>query len=202
MSRAGDSPGFAHRAVGAVRGLAKDSLWMLRGARLKTPPLARPLRSVLFVCHGNICRSPYAAVLAETLAADRGAPAIAWQSAGFAAVPGAASPDEAIAAARRDGVSLEAHRATRLDAAQVAAADLIVVFEVPHLLKLQAEYPASAGRFVLLPLLPPRRAVAFGYARYNVADPFGKPGPFFDACYARIRRDLTAFLDDLERSQP
>jgi hypothetical protein len=77
-----------------------------------------------------------------------------------------------------------------------------VVFEVAHLMRLRHEYPAEAGRFVLLPLLPARRTPAFGYARYNIADPFGQPGVVFDACYARIRRDLAAYVDGLAAIRP
>jgi len=198
MSQPPAAVGLPSQVIGAARRFAKDTYWTLRGAWLPAARPPVPPRHVLFVCHGNICRSPYAAVLASVLASRSAAPSIAWSSAGFAAAPGAPSPPEALAAARRDGVALDAHRAIRLDAALVAAADLIVVFEVAHLIRLQAEYPAAATRFVLLPLLPARRARAFGYARYNIADPFGQPGPVFDACYARIRRDLAAFVAGLE----
>jgi len=192
----------SQRVVGAARRVVKDAWWMVRGAALRTPGRAEPPRRVLFVCHGNICRSPFAALLAAALAADRGASSIDWQSAGFAAAPGAASPAEALAAARRDGVSLDEHRATRLDADMVRAFDLLVVFEVAHLRRLQREYADAADRFVLLPLLSPRRAGAFGYARYNIADPFGQPAAVFDACYARIRRDLAAYVDSLAVHHP
>jgi protein-tyrosine-phosphatase len=86
---------------------------------------------ILFVCAGNICRSPFAEALARRLATERGLD-VEFESAGEIALDGDRCPRDAVAAARRHGIDLSTHRARRLRAEQKAAADEIVpLFDVP-----------------------------------------------------------------------
>jgi len=80
------------------------------------------VRSVLVVCHGNLCRSSFAAGLLRSWLSSRG---VRVESAGFVQ-PARPSPPEAVAAAARYGVDLSAHR-SELSVAR--AADLIVVMD-------------------------------------------------------------------------
>lgn len=81
------------------------------------------VRSVLVLCNGNICRSPYAAAVL----AARGN-GLRVDSAGFIG-PGRPCPPEAIAVARARGVALESHRSRLLDGNALAAADLVLVMD-------------------------------------------------------------------------
>jgi protein-tyrosine-phosphatase len=86
---------------------------------------------VLFVCAGNLCRSPFAEGLARRLATERGLD-IEFESAGEIAYEGSTCPRDALAEARRHGVDLAAHRARRLTPERRAAADEVVpLFDVP-----------------------------------------------------------------------
>jgi protein-tyrosine-phosphatase len=86
---------------------------------------------VLFVCAGNICRSPFAEALARRLAAERGLD-VEFASAGEIAFDGDRCPGDAVAAAREHGVDLSAHRAQRLTAERRSAVDKVVpLFDVP-----------------------------------------------------------------------
>ena len=86
---------------------------------------------VLFVCAGNLCRSPFAEGLARLRARERGLD-VEFESAGEIAYDGSRCPTDAVAAARRYGVDLTAHRARRLTREQEAAADEVVpLFDVP-----------------------------------------------------------------------
>ena len=86
---------------------------------------------VLFVCAGNICRSPFAEGLARRLATERGLD-VEFLSAGEIALDGDRCPVDAVAAAREHGVDLSPHRARRLTAAQESAVDRVVpLFDVP-----------------------------------------------------------------------
>jgi protein-tyrosine-phosphatase len=80
---------------------------------------------VLVVCHGNICRSPFAAALLARDLAGRG---VRVESAGFVG-PDRSCPREAVTAAARRGVDLSAHRSALLMADSVRSADLIVVMD-------------------------------------------------------------------------
>src|SRR5262245_55242849 len=83
-----------------------------------------PLRRVLVLCHGNICRSPFA----EALLTAR-IPGLEVRSAGLHAADGHPADPSAVACAQRMGVSLAAHRSARVTAELVAWADLVLVMQ-------------------------------------------------------------------------
>src|ERR1700680_2486438 len=82
-------------------------------------------QSVLFVCHGNICRSPFAAAAFLRSCASEIASGINVTSAGFIG-PERPSPSSALIAAAKFGVDLSAHRSTLITSENLGAADLIV----------------------------------------------------------------------------
>ena len=112
--------------------------------------LSRPIGSVLFLCLGNLCRSPFAAV-----AAARRLPGVAIDSAGFLSHDGRPSPAHVVQVARSLGVDVSASRARRVTAAQIASADLIVCMDVSHLERMASEYPEALSRTTLLGLFNP-----------------------------------------------
>jgi protein-tyrosine phosphatase len=86
--------------------------------------------NVLFVCTGNICRTPMAAAIARD-ALGTGA-VIDVSSAGTYAIVGSSPTADAIAVAAEHGLSLDGHRARQLTPELVAAADLVVGMEREH----------------------------------------------------------------------
>lgn len=177
-----------------LRQAVTSAAWMARGAALRVPPLPPAPRSVLFVCKGNICRSPFAAALAAPLLARHG---IRCSSAGFLASPRNAPPADAVGAAANQGIVLSGHRPAPLTNAMMCASDVVVVMEYAHLVRLRREYPAYRNRIVLLPRFAPPTPRLGWYERYNIADPFGKPRRVFDDCYARTRAAVLALVDAL-----
>jgi len=109
--------------------------------------LSRPVGSVLFLCLGNLCRSPFAAV-----ATARRLPGLAIDSAGFLSHDGRPSPAHVVQVARMLGVDVSDARARRVTAAQIAAADLIVCMDVGHLHRMAAEFPDAMSKTTLLGL--------------------------------------------------
>jgi protein-tyrosine phosphatase len=111
---------------GSGRGLAR--LLLSQGGRL----LGRYRRferidwsrveRLVFVCSGNICRSPYA----ERRVAETGYPSISLALRGDAGRP--ADP-AARAAAKRVGIELGEHRAATVDGAALFRGDLLVAME-------------------------------------------------------------------------
>jgi len=116
--------------------------------------LTRPVGSVLFLCLGNLCRSPFA----EVAAAQRLA-GVAVASAGFLSHDGRPSPPHVVQTAQALGVDLARARAHRVTPAEVARADLIVCMDVSHLERMQREFPQAMGKTTLLGLFRPAGAM-------------------------------------------
>lgn len=167
----------------------RDLRWRFKGRAIRNPPLPPSVRSVLFVCLGNICRSPFAAQAARRAFGDAGLTDVRCTSAGIRATQASRSPGEACQASARRGVSLDAHVPSELTATMIAGHDAIVVMEASHFEQLRADYTDASDRIFLLPLFDEAQAGA--YERYNIGDPFGRPEATFDACYERIERALT-----------
>ncbi|WP_246328327.1 low molecular weight phosphatase family protein [Curtobacterium pusillum] len=86
---------------------------------------------VLFVCSGNLCRSPLGAqVLTSRLGRD--APAFTVESAGTIAQDGAPMDELAAAQSARLGGSPVSHRSRYLTSSIAAAADLVLTAERSH----------------------------------------------------------------------
>lgn len=192
---------LTHPVTMVVKRRVADVFWALNGKRIHNPLLPPASGSLLFICKGNICRSPFAARFAARLLQAAGRPDVLCRSAGFSATPGSRSPVEAVAAAEAFGVALDDHEAEALTGGMIDEADVVVVFEASHLARLRRSWPHRRDRFVLLPLCAPgsRRPAE----RYNIFDPFGKPRQVYDACYGRIEAALGRLIDALlSRGRP
>ncbi len=79
---------------------------------------------ILFVCTGNICRSPMAEYMTRAIAAERGLDVLV-RSAGLTIV-GQPSPSYAVEVMEARGIDMSGHRSRRLSAMMVRSADLVV----------------------------------------------------------------------------
>ena len=106
--------------------------------------------SVLFICHGNIIRSPLAAALLKEQLSNLNRNGIHVSSAGLHAKPGKSADLRAIIAARERGISLEDHRAQSLNIGLVRQADLIFVMDQVNEAQLLMLYPEARSKLFLL----------------------------------------------------
>lgn len=99
--------------------------------------------SILFVCMGNICRSPSAEfVFAQRVQAYPWAHQLEWDSAGTHGyhVGGPADP-RTIQAAQKRGVDLTPHRARQLQVDDFEAYDLLIAMDKANLSKMKVLCP-------------------------------------------------------------
>jgi len=143
------------------------------------------VRRLVFICKGNICRSPYAHVLAAGL----GLRAISF---GLGARTGdTANPDAQRIAIKR-GVDLSRHRATRMEPGLLESGDLIVGMEPSHLV--HAEGLIGLKREDIQITL---MGIWSGFRRPYIADPYGLNDAYFSTCFECIDsnvREMSARL--------
>ena len=97
-------------------------------ARLDSEPIR-----VVFVCWGNICRSPIAERVAERQAADAGLTGVVFTSAATSTEELGRPMDRRAAAVLRDhGYRSGGHRAHQIDAAEIDAANLVIAMKDIH----------------------------------------------------------------------
>jgi protein-tyrosine phosphatase len=134
--------------------------------------------SILVICQGNVCRSPFAeAVLRASLP-----PGMEVRSAGFIA-PGRCAPPDAVSVARRFGIDLTKHCSRRITVGLVQAAGLIVVMDAQQARELIDRFGAPLGRILVLGDLDP-----FPIEERGLQDPINQPRDAFVDCYDRIDR--------------
>lgn len=132
---------------------------------------------LLFVCSGNICRSPMAAEYFRHRAARSGLSHVVVDSAGTLGLEGVPASAEAVRAMAELGVDLKGHRSKPLEAAAVQSSDLIIVMAHDHLEVLAVRYPGGTGRRMLL------RSFEKGPGpdpnALDLEDPIGEPLEFY-----------------------
>lgn len=146
-----------------------------------------PVRSVLFVCLGNVCRSPYAEFAMRSATGDLGA-SITVASAGFIG-PGRSSPEEAIREAAGRGLDLTPHVSKTVTREMVAASDLVVVMEPKQAGSIAPLLDGRSTRVIVLGDLDPLPA-----ERRTIPDPWGKGPEQFRDSFDRVDRCLAELL--------
>jgi protein-tyrosine phosphatase len=131
---------------------------------------------VLFVCMGNICRSPTAeAVVRDFARREAGALALELDSAGTHGFHAGDPPDErAIEAARRRGIDMRGLRARKVEALDFERFDLVLAMDEVVYSRLEGLAPHGlAGRLRLFLDYAPE------LGRRDVPDPYyGGPAGF------------------------
>jgi len=149
---------------------------------------------VLFVCLGNICRSPLAEA-AFRAEAERVGLDTEVDSAGTGGWHRGEPPDRrAIAAARRNGVDISNLRARQVQAEDFERFDLIVALDRENLADLEAIRP-EGSRAALSLLLDHVR----GREGEAVADPYYGDDSHFDITWRDVTEAARALADTLAK---
>jgi protein-tyrosine phosphatase len=133
---------------------------------------------LLFVCTGNICRSPVAERLARAALGPAGPLAVI--SAGLAATPGRPMDPSSAAALQELGGDPAGFQATRLDAARLDGAALVVTMTHAQRDQLLARFPRQLRRTFVL-----SEAAALAQLVDRSALP-AEPGPRLEALAAAL----------------
>jgi protein arginine phosphatase len=149
-----------------------------------------PLRSVLFVCTANQCRSPMAAGLLKALAVQRGE-VDRWQvqSAGTWAEPDRPATQLSQTVMQQRHIDLTEHRSRSVDTELLGAVHVVLVMTRHHQEALQVEFPAVRNRIMLLSQLVDRE--------FDIEDPFGGSLDDYELCATNLQNILSEGYDRL-----
>ena len=142
--------------------------------------LPESVQSVLFVCKGNICRSPLGEACFRALAMLAGRQLLV-SSAGLETTPGKPAHLKAKAVAAEYGLSLENHTTTQVHADLLDKSDLIVVMEVSQKDRIHRLYPRTMGKVILLGRFDSTGPL-------EIADPYSGTSDDFSSCYRQVSR--------------
>lgn len=165
-----------------LRHLPDQLLHSRRRARALASLAKRSPHSVLFVCHGNVCRSPFAAAALSSSLETVDSELMAIGSAGFIG-PDRSPPPEALAAARRLGQEISTHRSRLVTSENLRAADLIVVMAPNQARGIRNRVRETPTQVVVLGDLDP-----LPIRRRTILDPWSGSATEFDLSYGRISR--------------
>ncbi len=106
--------------------------------------------NLLFVCSGNICRSPMAAEQMRHRISVDGIRGWVVDSAGTLGIESSPASHEAIEAMQEVGIDLGAHRSQGIRLEHMQWADIVIGMTHAHMMELASMFPRDAtSRFVL-----------------------------------------------------
>lgn len=135
---------------------------------------------LVFVCHGNICRSPYANIRARSLG-------VSATSFGLNAAEGAPADPGASKNALVRGIDLSVHYSMRMESTRLGDGDLVIVFEPAQL----AEVRRRIGHRMPTMLL----GICSSPSRPHIQDPYGRSDRYFQECFAVIDANIAKLVE-------
>jgi protein-tyrosine phosphatase len=169
-----------NRRYGTYRGLIR--LWLTHllltfgGRTTLTGIEPRTVRRVVFVCQGNICRSPFAEVAARQVG-------LRASSVGLATGSNVPAFPLAVETARGFGIDLGAHRTRDIVDFRFEPGDLVLAMELRHLRPIRRALAGKPVQVSLLGLWKPQ-------ACPHIHDPHRLNAEYFRVCFEVIRASV------------
>jgi len=168
----------------------------MRAKRVRELLKGHRVRSVLVLCHGNICRSPFLQAALTKHLAERGRDDVQIRSAGFIG-PGRSSPELAIAVANEMGYDLRSHRSAVLTATDLQRSDLVVVMSGDQANDVRWRGAPANVPVVVLGDLDPEPIEG-----RTIVDPWNCDESVFRSSYGRIDRCAEELAKILVKADP
>jgi protein-tyrosine-phosphatase len=152
------------------------------------------MTSVLFVCTGNICRSPMAEAMLRHMLQKADRTDVDVFSRGVAAEVGHSMTPFALDALQAHGIDGSKHRAAALTVADMKRADLVLVMEKGHLLNLNHRYRGIDKKTFMLKTY----GDVFPGDSVEIADPYGLSPEEYEKCRMEIQDSLLGVFPKLK----
>jgi RpiB/LacA/LacB family sugar-phosphate isomerase len=153
------------------------------------------MKTILFICTGNVCRSPMAEALFRRVTDGRGAFRVL--SAGLGALDGQPPTSHSVTAMRELGLDISGQRSRMLTTELVRMADYIFGMTRGHVETVALLYPAAAEKTFLL------REFDESLDPYekDISDPIGSSYEVYVNCRDQIEQGITSLLKFMEQHQ-
>jgi protein-tyrosine-phosphatase len=136
------------------------------------------IRNVLYVCTGNVFRSPVAAEMTKQVLGDTN---VKVECAGILKYNGTPLPEDVMELTERHGIDLSTHIPKQVNAKLVEAADLILVFDKKQVGELTEKYPHAKNKIYTI------KNYAGIYDGQDMEDLWNKPAEAFERHIRELR---------------
>ena len=153
------------------------------------------MKTILFVCTGNVCRSPMAAGILRRAVAGRGGYRVL--SAGLGAVDGQPPSSYAVQAVQELGIDISNERSRILTAELVQQADYVFAMTHSHVDTVQLLYPQAAEKTFLLREFDE----TLDTFEKDISDPIGGSYEVYLNCRDQIEQGIASLLQFIEQHE-
>lgn len=147
------------------------------------------IKSVLFVCTGNSCRSVMAEGLLKKYLKELGKDNIEVRSAGSGAMNGMAPTDETIEVMARDDVDVSGYKSKKITDDLIKNSDLILVMDYLHKNEVVRRVPEAASKTYLVKEFGADEK-ADRPEGSSIPDPIGRPIKDYENCFDMIKKEI------------
>jgi protein-tyrosine-phosphatase len=153
------------------------------------------MKTLLFICTANICRSPLAEAIFNALAEERG---LAWQaaSAGVVALVDEEIAPNARAALGEVGIYAKGHRARQVSEEMLEEADLVLTMGPRHSATLHKHFGELPGKVYTLP-----EYTTGVSSEEGIPDPYGHTMTAYRASVRQLLEYIEGVVGRLEREK-
>lgn len=179
---------------GYARLVSVASAWRRAGQK---PVLPQQPRSVVFVCHGNIMRSPVSEAMLRNNLEKRGITNLKVVSAGMHAIDGRSADPRAQSVAPEFGVSVSGHRAQLLTQGLIDTCDLIIVMDIQNAAEFLMRFPKSSSKLFMLRQFSERNR---GIGR-DIPDPYPEDENYMRECCGMLQECIEGLTVELAKAK-